>query len=346
MPILMNHWYVACTRHELAERPLGRDICNEAVVLYRGTSGTAHALRDLCPHRKAPLSMGRIEGDALRCAYHGMRFASDGRCDHIPSQDAIPRQACVRAFPVQERYGLVWIWPGDPALAEAQPLPARPWLEQPDWNHDVLQHFPVRAAYTLMGDNLLDLSHVAFLHGTSIGFDPRRLENDPLQMRIVEGEVINERIFENTEQAPAHRAWHAFPGKVRRVQRSAWSAPANVTVLVRNEAEGVQVDLRADHFITPATHDSHHYFIAVSRNFRIEDAELSAKLDAGTRAVHLEDVAIAEAQQRMNQRYPEVKEVALRADRAITAAHRMLDQLASREAPSSRQVAATAEATS
>lgn len=332
MMMLKNHWYVACSSSELTTRPLARTVCNDPVAFFRAQSGKAHALLDLCPHRKAPLSMGHVDGETLRCVYHGMAFAGDGRCTHIPSQDVIPPRACVRSFPVQERYGLVWIWPGDAALAHATPLPERPWLERPDWNRDVVQHFAVKAHYALMGDNLLDLSHVAFLHASSIGFDPKLLGQDPLQTHIEGHAVTNERVFVNTSQAPAHRAWHEFSGPVTRVQRSTWTPPANVTVLVRNEDGAQQIDMRADHFITPETEGSHHYFIVVSRNFRTQDPALSSQLDRDTRAVHLEDVEIAEAQQRMNERFPDVRSMALKADKAVTASHKILAQLAQHEA--------------
>lgn len=332
MTILKNHWYVACTSQELTVRPLARTVCNDPIAFFRTQSGQAHALLDLCPHRKAPLSMGHVDGESLRCVYHGMAFSGQGKCTHIPSQDIIPPRACVRSYPVQERFGLVWIWLGDPALAPDSPLPERPWMEQSDWNHDVVQHFAVKANYALMGDNLLDLSHVAFLHASSIGFNPNLLEKDPLQTRIEDDSVTNERVFVNTTQAPAHRAWHEFDGLVTRVQRSTWTPPANVTVLVRNEDEAQQVDMRADHFITPETEDSHHYFIVVSRNFKVDDQALSRQLDADTRAVHLEDVEIAEAQQRMNMRFPDVRSMALKADKAVTASHRILERLEAQEA--------------
>lgn len=332
MTILKNHWYVACTGTELTAQPLGRTVCNDPIAFFRTESGKAHALLDLCPHRKAPLSMGRVDGESLRCVYHGMAFSGQGQCTHIPSQDIIPPRACVRSYPVQERFGLVWIWPGDPTLADASPLPERPWMEQPDWNHDVVQHFAVKANYALMGDNLLDLSHVAFLHASSIGFNPDLLEHDPLQTHVDGDAVTNERVFINTTQAPAHRAWQEFAGRVTRVQRSTWTPPANVTVLVRNEDDMQQVDMRADHFITPETENSHHYFIVVSRNFKVDDRALSRQLDADTHAVHLEDVEIAEAQQRMNTRFPDVRSMALKADKAVTASHRILARLEEQEA--------------
>lgn len=330
--MLKNFWYVACTSAELAQQPLGRIICNEPVVIYRQADGAPAILKNVCPHRQAPLSMGVVEGNTLRCIYHGMTFDAGGKCVHIPSQDVIPPRSHIRSYPAQERYGLVWIFTGNPELADNTPLPARPWRESPEWNTDVVQYFHVNAAAELMNDNLLDLSHVAFLHASTIGFDARRLEKDPLQIDVDDGCIRTTRVFKNTTQAPAHKAWRALAEPVDRTQLAEWTAPYNVTVLVRNENAEEQVDLRADHFITPETDTSHHYYIALSRNFRTDDTAFSEKLDVDTRRVHTEDVDIAQAQQTMKPWVANEPQMALKADKAVTAAHRMLAALAEKEA--------------
>lgn len=103
-----------------------------------------------------------------------------------------------------------------------------------------------------------------------------------------------------------------------------WQLPGNVNVLVRNENEEAQVDLRADHLITPETPESHHYFIALSRNFRVGDEALSRQLDGDARQVHQEDVEIAEAQQAMRRWNNGARDMALKADLAVNIAHRIL----------------------
>src|SRR5271156_4921817 len=109
-----NAWYVAAWSHELgAEQILARTICNEPVVLYRKSDGTVAVLEDRCCHRFAPLSMGRREGDDLRCMYHGLKFAADGRCVEIPGQALIPPKAAVRSYPVAERGNWIWLWLGE-----------------------------------------------------------------------------------------------------------------------------------------------------------------------------------------------------------------------------------------
>ena len=117
-----NGWYVAAWDRNLADKLLPLTILGENIVLYRQSNGRPAALEDACLHRKLPLSMGRIRGNEIECGYHGLRFDAQGQCVHIPCSDRIPRNARVRSYPVQERYGLIWIWMGEPALALAEAI--------------------------------------------------------------------------------------------------------------------------------------------------------------------------------------------------------------------------------
>ncbi|MDB5717660.1 MAG: Vanillate O-demethylase oxygenase subunit, partial [Sphingomonas bacterium] len=113
MTYLRNCWYAAAWPHEVSEAPLARKLLDHHVVLYRTTDGVAHALEDRCPHRFAPLSMGRLIDDQLQCPYHGLRFGTDGACVYNPHYDALPRAAKVASYPLLDRYGMLWIWMGD-----------------------------------------------------------------------------------------------------------------------------------------------------------------------------------------------------------------------------------------
>jgi len=121
---LKDSWYVAAWSHEIDDgKLLGRTILGEPVLLYRGEAGHVVAMHDRCCHRGAPLSMGRREGDAVRCLYHGLKFSPSGQCVEIPGQDRIPPKACVRVFKVVERSSWIWIWMGDPARADESLIP-------------------------------------------------------------------------------------------------------------------------------------------------------------------------------------------------------------------------------
>lgn len=163
-----NCWYVVATSDEI---PHGRPICTElaerSLVLYRrGSDGGVVALDNRCAHRMAPLSEGRIEGDDLRCMYHGVRFGPDGRCNQVPGQDAIPRGFVQQRFAVVERQNWVWLWLGQPEEADLSMLPDTPGLDSSAW-HIRQGQMTYDADYRLMNDNLCDLSHVSFVHEAS-----------------------------------------------------------------------------------------------------------------------------------------------------------------------------------
>jgi phenylpropionate dioxygenase-like ring-hydroxylating dioxygenase large terminal subunit len=168
MTFIRNLWYVAAWSHELADKPLGTEVIGEPIVLWRRADGTAVALEDRCPHRHAPLSLGRIEGADLRCMYHGLRFGSDGVCLEVPGNAKIPPRLTARAFPVVERWGWVWVWPGDPAQADPARVPACFDLDQPQWavRRGMVEY---AADYELVNDNLCDLSHLDFVHENTLG---------------------------------------------------------------------------------------------------------------------------------------------------------------------------------
>ncbi len=164
-----NCWYMAGWSRDFAAGSLfARTLLGEALVFYRRTDGGLVALDDRCCHRLAPLSLGKIEGDDLRCMYHGLRFGPDGQCKEIPQQTFVSKAVRVRAYPVIERHSAVWIWMGDFAQADADAIPAFVGHEVPEWamKPDSIE---VAANYALVNDNLLDLSHVAFVHRNSFG---------------------------------------------------------------------------------------------------------------------------------------------------------------------------------
>ena len=164
-----NCWYMAGW-----SRDFGRDelkavtMLNEQIVIYRKNDGSLVALQDRCCHRFAPLSLGRIENDDLRCMYHGLKFAPSGKCIEIPGQSKIPPQACVRAYPIADKYSGAWVWMGDPARADESLIPEFVGIDDPRWAM-LPGRMDYNANYMLINDNLLDLSHIPFLHRYSLG---------------------------------------------------------------------------------------------------------------------------------------------------------------------------------
>jgi phenylpropionate dioxygenase-like ring-hydroxylating dioxygenase large terminal subunit len=158
---LRNYWYVAASDDEVGRKPLRRILLGEPVVLFRTEDGTPVAFEDRCAHRHLPLSMGKLVGDTLQCHYHGLRYDMTGTCVRVPGQDLIPPSARVKTYPVVQRYHWVWIWMGDPALADPDTITDYHWLDDPSWGAKV-QYLHVQANWKLIVDNLLDLTHLAF----------------------------------------------------------------------------------------------------------------------------------------------------------------------------------------
>ena len=166
---LKNCWYVAAWDHELIDgKLLPRTLLEERVLLYKGESGKVVALKDRCCHRGAPLSLGRLEGDCVRCMYHGLKFDATGKCIQIPGQDHIPAKLGVRSYPVVERDHLIWIWMGDPELANEDDILDFPYLREPQWK-GIPGYLHYDANYLLIVDNLSDFAHLAFVHTKTLG---------------------------------------------------------------------------------------------------------------------------------------------------------------------------------
>ena len=132
-PFLRNQWYTAATSTEVCAKPLARTICDEPLVIFRGQDGTVAVLTDRCPHRKAPLSAGEVVGNDIQCGYHGIRFAADGACTHVPGDVPIGRDFRARCFPAREVHGLIFVWLGEPALADPALIPDFGENVKPGW---------------------------------------------------------------------------------------------------------------------------------------------------------------------------------------------------------------------
>ena len=187
MKLLKNAWYVAAYTSEIENNPMVPvTVLGEPVVLYRKADGSPVALEDRCVHRLAPLSLGRVEGDNLRCMYHGVLFSEKGRVLEIPGQDLIPARACVRSYPVVERSGWVWVWPGDPARADVNLIPPVLGMRNPEWIlHEGRLDYACSA--DLINVNLLDLGHLAWVHQTSFGANEKWATTIPVVTSIDRG---------------------------------------------------------------------------------------------------------------------------------------------------------------
>lgn len=155
-----NRWYMIARSADVKDRPLGREVWKQRVVLFRTSSGAVHALEDVCAHRLVRLSHGRMVGDQIECNYHGWRFDAAGRCSHIPhlaSKPVLPNCA-VKSFPVLERYGFVWIYPGDPRRADdTAPMAMSEWDDLNEIHS--IARLTCRAHFSYLVENLMDMYH-------------------------------------------------------------------------------------------------------------------------------------------------------------------------------------------
>jgi vanillate monooxygenase len=303
-----NDWYVACTAQEIDEAALGRRICGEPMVFFRGPENQVAALEDWCPHRGAPLSLGKVVEGKLVCGYHGLEMGCDGKAVGMPGQ-RVRGFPPVRNFPVVERHGFVWVWPGDAHRADAARIPHLAWADSPDWAFGGgLYH--IACDYRLMIDNLMDLTHETYVHSTSIG-QPEIEEALPTTR--VDGDAVVTSRYMTSVMAPpfwrmALRGNHlADDVLVDRWQICRFTPPSHVMIEVgvahaghggydadsRHKVSAIVVD-----FITPETETSIWYFWGMARNFNPRDKTLTATIREGQGRIFAEDLQMLESQQR------------------------------------------------
>lgn len=346
---LRNYWYVAATDTEVERKPLGRIILGEPIVFYRLEDGTPVALEDRCAHRHLPLSMGKLVGDALQCHYHGLRYDKTGTCVRVPGQDLIPRSARVRSYPVVERYHWLWIWMGDPALADPDKITDYHWLDDPNWGAKG-QYLHVKGNWQLVVDNLLDLTHLAFVHETTIG-NSALVDQAQVKVQRAQDNVTVTRWIIDAPAPPTFVKAGKFTANVDRWQIINFTPPAflrldvGATPTGTGAPEGQRVggigmwNLNA---ITPETETTSHYFWGQAHNFDVHNPKTTDMITDQIRMAFLEDVAVFEAQQRNLQLIPNPPQTDINADSGVIQARRILDRLYQEEqtAAAAKMVAA------
>lgn len=344
----LNAWYAAAYDVEVVNALLPRTICKQKIVMFRKTDGTVAALEDACWHRLLPLSMGRLDGDEVTCGYHGLVYNAQGRCTHMPSQETLNPSACVRSYPLVEKHRFVWIWPGDPAQADPALVPDMHWNDDPVWAGDG-KLITVKCDYRLVVDNLMDLTHEAFVHGSSIG--NREVAEAPFVATHGDRTATVTRWMEGIEAPPfwAGQIRHArnYSGPVDRWQVIRFEAPCTVTIDVGvAEAgsgavpKGGQPGDRSKgvngfvlNTITPETNGTCHYFWAFARNYCLGEQALTHKLREGVATIFREDEHVLEAQQLAMDEHPDHQFYNLNIDAGSMWARRLIDRMVAKESP-------------
>ena len=305
MTFLRNAWYAACWATDLLPgETLAKTILCDPVVLWRDSAGDPVALEDRCCHRHLPLSLGRVTEDTIQCGYHGLEFGADGDCVKVPGQGKVPPGAQVRSYPVIEKYSMVWLWPGEASCADEGAIPELPWLDSPGWV-STGGHIHMKADYRLLIDNLLDLTHVTYIHKNTIAGDPQEALVPVSTAR--DGDAIRvERWMLGFTAPPMYDLARKFDGKVDRWQLIKWQAPSTVTLDIGcadadtgapsgDRSQGIS--MWSNHIITPETETTTHYHWAFARNYKLDDVEVSEVLAKGGLQTFMEDVVVLERQQ-------------------------------------------------
>lgn len=323
---LRDQWYAAALSSDISDTPFARTICDEEIVFFRTSGGQVAALEDRCAHRHAPLSLGAVTGDHIQCGYHGLVFGADGICIRVPGQDQAPPQACVRAYPVVERDGWVWLWIGDPAKADPATVPALPFFGVSEWA-GFQKYFHVKAGCQLFVDNLLDLSHVAFTHAASIGAASAADADAEVEVTVEADGVRGKRVLQGVEPGPFIQAWGGFEGLIERHSSYVWRPPSVMEICSRFSDTGKRITIMVINPITPETATTAHFWIGWARDFNLDDTADTEKAVEQNTQVILEDVRIIEGQQLRMTKYPDTPAIPIKADKAVNAVHRFLDRL-------------------
>jgi phenylpropionate dioxygenase-like ring-hydroxylating dioxygenase large terminal subunit len=300
-----NAWYIAATEQEVSDKPLVRTIMNEPIVLFRNERGEIAALEDRCCHRGAPLSLGNITEVGIRCGYHGMEFNNNGICVDIPGQTIIPKRARVRSYPVALKGDYVWIWTGQADKADSAAIVDYPPDDKVNWPraNDMLH---LQASYVMVLENLMDLSHLSYLHKNSIGSSEEDSANASMEVKSTSAGM---RFLRVMRKADAPQTWRkrykTLGAKVDRWSDFEYVAPSVIMqysggVNAGEYDAGVREgghNVRTLHAITPETETSCFYFFNKADGYAKFEGSDTVRTWASTTDVFKEDAFMLEQQQ-------------------------------------------------
>ena len=306
MRYLKNAWYVAAISREIKQGELlSRKLFDQKMIFYRTSAGRPVAMMDRCPHRFAPLSMGRVEGDEVVCHYHGLKFDCTGSCTHNPHGDGkIPNRAVVTTYPTVERFGLVWLWAGEPEAADPDTIPPYEAIDDGPETGVGYGYIKMECNYELIADNVMDLSHVDFIHGPLIYTGGNLAPQKPAFSDHGDSVVTG---WNWVQQQPMGLFNDFLPQPdtpARHFVQVTWRAPCNMVVhlgATQEDGNGYDeaLESRDHHMMTPETEYSTHYFMVSRRNYLVDNAEYNeGKINGMMQAFLEEDAPVVAAIQK------------------------------------------------
>ena len=334
---IRDAWYVGAWSHELDATPMkARRLLGDNILFFRTTSGQVAAIRDRCSHRFAPLSMGRREGDCVRCMYHGLLFDADGKCIEEPGRKGVSPKTNVRSYPTVERYKQVWIWMGDPAKADPNLIPDCHYQDDPAWA-SIPAYIHYKADYRLILDNLLDFSHLTYVHENTLGGSATIAHIRPKVERLGDKVRLTRWYLGEPCIAPYLKGFNTFEGPVDRWHIYELHIPGNVFLMDSGSApagsgapEGQRVpeamQFRATQIVTPEDEQNSHFFWSYAHNFNIGDPDFTAKLAARIAEGFEEDRIMIEAQQDEVNRSTRDEMAFIMADNGLALGRRIIEE--------------------
>ena len=275
-----NMWWVAARSDEVTTKPMLRWLLETPVVLYRLEDETPAALYNRCPHRWAPLSEGHVTGNKIICPYHGMEFNTNGHCTKAPTQTMMPKTAQIPAFTVREAGAFIWIWMGDADAIDRDP-PDVSYQTDPDWTF-LTGYYEVAANWVLIRENVLDLTHIAFLHKNTFKQDDWITAPDT----YMDGETVcYEQEFDLAPLSPLFCAGMGLPEDkpIKRTQVGRMPTLAisfsdwNVHDPAPEAGRRSDFIMRGGHIVTPAHRGKTHYFWGVAFDVPVLSHEVATK---------------------------------------------------------------------
>jgi phenylpropionate dioxygenase-like ring-hydroxylating dioxygenase large terminal subunit len=335
---IRNCWYVIAWDHEVgADALFSRRVLGEPIVLFRTAGGALTALEDRCCHRLAPLSLGRKEGDCVRCGYHGLKFDASGQCVEVPGLEQVPPNTRVKTYPLAVKNKWVFVWMGDPAKADVALLPDNFSNDHPDWrNKPGYLHYETN--YLLICDNLLDFSHLSYVHEKTLGGSPM-IARSRADIELVPRGIRVTRRVPNVPAPPFYQRFRHFDTPLNRwfiydfvlpgtLLMHSGGAPVNAAPGDMSQA----VQLHSCQTLTPETETSTHYFFQQSHRAGEGDERIVQSIYDSLVGAFNEDRAMITAQAENIQRSPGAAMLPLAMDSALVRFRRLIDaELASEQ---------------
>jgi len=333
-PFLFENWYMVGFGTEFSRKLVAKTILDRSIVFFRKENGQLVALQNRCAHRSFPLSESHLDGDTIRCGYHGIRYDADGKILAVPCQDRAPA-ARLKAYDVHETGPFAWIWMGKGA-GDISKIPDMSFYTDPRFVY-CSGTLPMEGNYLLMQENLSDLSHLPYLHASTFGF-PEIWANRPIELKVDDEK-------KTVEFWRVTRDWNvvklAFPRGLHYEDRDIlhrgggrFETPAffrgwqEMDINDAKPGEATTINLYIDHFMTPETHKSTHYYYAVARNCAIEDVEFTKMQEVRMKSAFAEDsAAVLHMQTLLDNDHHEFKELMIAGDKPSLATRRMVLKL-------------------